>query len=102
MVKNNRKKLNLAILRIHQMYNFYNKCIEYDKNKYNNDKYDNKEEEIFDIDNNKIRFNVAGIIFEPGEFLYILSMIKRQFPINEQTFFIFRHFLCNNYRLFSI
>ena len=98
VVKNNRKKLNLAILRIHQMYYFFLKCIEYDNNKNNSENNENKEEEMFDFDfdKNKIRFNVAGIIFEPGEFLYVLSMIKKQFPINEQTFFISRHFLYSN------
>ena len=100
VVKNNRKKLNLAILRIHQMYYFFLKCMEYDnnKNKNSSENNENKEEEIFDFDfdKKKIRFNVAGMIFEPGEFLYVLSMIKRQFPINEQTFFISRHFLYSN------
>ena len=118
VVKNNRKKLNMAILRIHQMYYFFIKCVEYiddkkDKNDKNenvkndknenekdkNDKNENEENtknEIVEIENDKIQFNVAGIIIEKTEFLYILSMIKRQFPINEQTFFITHNYLHHN------
>ena len=95
VVKNNRKKLNMAILRIHQMYYFFIRCVEYinkDKNEIN----DGKKEEIVEIENDKIRFNVFGIFFEAGEFLYILSMIKRQYPINEQTFFITYNYLHYN------
>jgi cytochrome c553 len=101
VVKNNRKKLNLAIVRIHQMYYFFSKCIEYDKNK---EDIEDKEETIYNINSNKIRFNVGGMIFNPEEFLYILSMIKKQFPINEQTFFISRHYLYNNiiYNIYNI
>ncbi len=80
----------MAILRTHQMYYFFIKCVEYinkdDKNKI-------KKKEIVEIENDKIIFNVAGIVFEAGEFLYILSMIRRQFPINEQTFFITYNYL---------
>ena len=93
IVRNNRQKLNKAILRIHQMYFFFIKCVEYinkdDKNKVKN-------KEIVEIENDKIIFNVCGIFFESGEFLYILSMIKRQFPINEQTFFITYNYLHYN------
>ena len=78
VIKNNRKKLNMAILRINQMYYFFAKSVEYINE-------DNKKE--------KIRFNVAGIIFEPGEFLYILTMIRREYPINEQTFLITQNYL---------
>ena len=88
IVKNNRKKLNMAILRINQMYYFFIKCVEY-ANKDN----EGKKEEIFEIENEKIRFNVGGMIINTGDFLYILSMIKRQFPINEQTFFITHNYL---------
>ena len=84
VIRNNRRKLNMAILRTHQMYFFYNRCIE--------------------NDNGKIRFNIAGIIFEPPEFLYVLSMIKRQFPINEQTFFLCKEFLHHKiiYEIYNI
>jgi hypothetical protein len=91
VVKNNRKKLNMAVLRIHQMYHFFEKCAEYDIDE--NKKQNKKEEELFDIEKIKIRFNVAGMIFDPGQFLYILSMIKKQFIINEQTFFITQNYL---------
>ena len=101
IVKNNRKKLNLAILRIHQMYYFFIKCVEYIDDYKVKDKLKEinkvmKNDEIVEIENEKIRFNVAGRIFEKGEFLYILSMIKRQFPINEQTFFITQSYLYHN------
>ena len=95
VIKNNRKKLNMAVLRIHQMYFFFIRCVEYinkDKNGTNVD----KKEEIVEIENDKVRFNVLGIIFEAGEFLYILSMIRRQYPINEQTFFITYNYLHYN------
>lgn len=85
IIKNNRKKLNIAILRIHQMYSFYEKCIVYVYK-------DNKNEKI----NEKIVFNVSGMILQPGEFLYTLSMIKKQFPINEQTFYITQDYLNHN------
>ena len=87
IIKHNRKQLNLAILRIHQMHYFFLKCIEY---------IGKKDNEEFDIEKNKIIFNVAGIFFEPGEFLYILSMIQRKFPFNEKTFFITKNFLHYN------
>ena len=77
VVKNNRKKLNMAILRIHQMFSFFLKCAEYDI-----DENKKEEEEIIDIEKKKLRFNVAGMIFEPVQFLYILSMIKKKFAIN--------------------
>ena len=93
IVRNNRQKLNKAILRIHQMYYFFIKCVEY-INK--DDKNQIKNKEIVEIENDKIIFNVSGIFFESGEFLYILSMIKRQFPINEQTFFITYNYLHYN------
>ena len=108
VVKNNRKKLNMAILRIHQMYYFFIKCVEYiddkkddnNKNDKNNNDENEKDElkkiEIVEIENEKIQFNVAGIIIEKTQFLYILSMIKRQFPINEQTFFITHNYLHHN------
>ena len=86
VVKNNRKKLNLAVLRIHQMYYFFMKSIDYENEKENNNKNVN-------LNLNKIKFNVVGVKFEPGEFLYVLSMIKKQFPINENTFFITRNYL---------
>jgi hypothetical protein len=91
VVKNNRKKLNMAVLRINQMSIFFEKCAEYDIDE--NKKQNKKEEELFDIEKIKIRFNVAGMIFDPGQFLYILSMIKKQFIINEQTFFITQNYL---------
>ena len=66
------------------MYYFLAKYIEY-KN--------NKEENLFDLLNNNFRFNIQGLIIENGTFLYTLSMIKRDFPINEQTFFMTHSFL---------
>ncbi len=93
IVKNNRKKLNMAIIRIHQMYYFFIKHVEYDKD---NKGDDDKKEEIIEIENEKLRFNVAGMVINTGDFLYILSMIKKQFPINEQTFFITYNYLYNN------
>ena len=85
IIKNNRKKLNLAVLRINQMYYFFIRCVEYINQK---DKNQNNKQEIVEIENDKIRFNVSGLFFELGEFLYTLSMIKRQYPINEQTFIL--------------
>ena len=63
-----------------------------DKNEINHD----KKEEIVEIENDKMRFNAFWIFFEVGEFLYILSMIKRQYPINEQAFFITYNYLHYN------
>ncbi len=91
VVKNNRKKLNMAILRIHQMFSFFLKCAEYDI-----DENKKEEEEIIDIEKKKLRFNVAGMIFEPGRFLYILSMIKKKFEINEHSFFFTQNYLHQN------
>ena len=91
VVKNNRQKLNMTILRIHQMFSFFQKCAEYDI-----DENKKEEEEIIDIEKKKLRFNVAGMIFEPGQFLYILSMIKKQFAINEHSFFLTQNYLHKN------
>ena len=93
IIRNNRKKLNMAVLRIHQMYFFFIRCVEYITKDDPNQK---KKQEIVEVENDKIQFNVSGIIFELGEFLYILSMIKRQFPINEQTFFLTYSYLHYN------
>lgn len=93
IIRNNRKKLNIAILRIHQMYFFFIRCAEYINKDGKNIK---KKQEIVEIENDKIQFNVCGIIFELGEFLFTLSMIKRQFPINEQTFFLTYNYLHYN------
>ena len=84
IIKNNRKKLNMAILRLHQMYAFYIRCIEYEK----------KENEILtEIDIKKIKINVGGRYFDIPEFLYILSMIKKEFQINEASFLITKEHL---------
>lgn len=88
-IKNNRKKLNYAIIRIHQMYSFYIKNIEYigeiDVNNAKKNKLKNK--------NEKFRFRVAGVEYETGEFLFILSMIKKKYPVNEDSFLMTDNFL---------
>ena len=74
LIKNNRKRLNSAILRIEQMYYFFDKC-SYPK--------------FCDIKNT--RFKIGNWIMNHGEFLYILSMINKNLPINEYTFIITRN-----------
>ena len=80
-IKSNRKKLNLVILRIHQMFAFFLKCI-------------NLDNENNDIDIMKIKsFKVYGHIIPVEEFLYVLSMIKSRFAINENAFLLTRNYL---------
>ena len=82
-IKSNRKKLNLVILRIHQMFGFFVKCIHLETENNNNQN---------DIDIMKIKtFNVAGHIIPVEEFLFVLSMIKRKFVINESSFLLTRN-----------
>ena len=84
-IKSNRKKLNFVILRIHQMYAFFIRCVHINKNKNTN---------LVNLDFNQIKFfNVSGNFFPVEEFLYILSMIKSKFTINEVTFFLTRNHL---------
>ena len=71
IIKSNRKKLNLANLRIQQMYSFFSKCA-YPKYR--------------DIKN--IRFKIGNWILGQGDFLYYLSMIDKKYPINEYTFMV--------------
>ena len=89
IIKTNRKKLNLTILRIHQMYAFFIKCINYDKKDEN---YTLSNINFFQLKS----FNVAGIILPVEHFLYILSMIKKKYAINETTFFITFNYLKHN------
>lgn len=86
-IKNNRKKLNLTILRIHQLFSFFVKSIYYE-NKNKDDLYIN----IFDIK----KFIVNGIIFPIEDFLFILSMIQKKFCVNEATFLLTRNYLYHN------
>ena len=86
-IKANRKKLNATILRIHQLFSFFIKSIYLeDKN------IDNKNNLYIDIFQIK-KFKVSGFIFPLDEFLYILSMIKQKFCINETTFLLTRNYL---------
>ena len=87
-IKSNRKKLNGVILRIHQMYAFFLKCINYNKDNDGN---------LANIDFLQIKtFNVSGNIIPVEEFLYVTSMIKNKFVINEVTFFLTRNYLYHN------
>ena len=71
IIKYNRKKLNFANLRMQQMYSFFMKSIFREC------------EDIKDI-----KFKIGYMIFGQGDFLYILSMINKNFPINEYTFML--------------
>ena len=82
-IKSNRKKLNATILRLHQLFSFFIKCIYLEK------KDDNICLDIFSIK----KFIVNGIIFPIEEFLYILSMIKVKFCVNETTFMLTRNYI---------
>jgi hypothetical protein len=89
VIKSNRKKLNLAILRIQQMYSFFVKCA-YPKYR--------------DIKN--IRFKIGNWVLGQGEFLYYLSMINKKYPINEYTFLLTynhlrHHILCDVYKIYT-
>lgn len=82
-IKSNRKKLNVVILRIHQMYAFFIRCIHFEN-----------ENNLSDINFYQIKtFKVSGHIIPVEEFLYTLSMIKNKFVINEVTFFLTRNYL---------
>ena len=89
IIKNNRKKLNLAILRIQQMYSFFMKCAF------------PKFRDIKDI-----RFKIGNWILGQSEFLYYLSMINKKYPINEYTFLLTynhlrHHILCSIYKIYT-
>ena len=89
-IKNNRKRLNGVILRIHQKFSFFLKCLDVKKDNDNN--YN-----LINFDFMKIkRFNVSGTIVPVEEFLYILSMIKSKFVVNDVTFFLTRNYLYHN------
>jgi len=88
-IKSNRKKLNATILRLHQMLSFLIKSI-YLENKDND--INNKNNLYIDIFEIK-KFKVGEFIFPIEEFLYILSMIKKKFCINETTFLLTRNYL---------
>ena len=79
LIKNNRKKLNQAILRIQQMYYLFDKC-SYPK--------------FRDIKTTK--FKIGHWILNQGEFLYILSMIDKKSPINEYSFILTMNNLRSN------
>ena len=86
-IKYNRKKLNGVILRIHQKYAFFLKCLDIKTDRDNNFN-------LINLDIMKIKtFNVSGNIVPVEEFLYILSMIKSKFVVNEITFFLTRNYL---------
>ena len=87
IIKSNRKKLNLAILRIDLMHSFFVKCA-YPKN----------------VDLKQIKFKIGNLVFSQGDFLYILSMINKKFSINEYSFILtynhLRHnILCSIYHI---
>ena len=84
IIKYNRKKLNFANLRLQQMYSFFMKSIF---------------KECDDI--KKIRFKIGYMVMGQGDFLYILSMINKNFPINEYTFMLTYNHL-RHHILFSI
>ena len=81
-IKSNRKKLNLTILRLHQIFSFFIKSIYIEKN--DKEKINNLYIDIFTIK----KFKVGKFIFPIEEFLYILSMVKKKFFINEATFLL--------------
>ena len=85
IIKSNRKKLNLAVIRIQQMFNFFEKCL-CAKNNDNDSDYNYK--------NN--RFKIGNWILDLKEFLYILSMIHKKYPINEYSFILTRNNLRHN------
>ena len=86
-IKSNRKKLNLTILRLHQIFSFFIKSIYIEKN--DKEKINNLYIDIFEIK----KFKVGKFILPIEEFLYILSMIKKKFIINEATFLLTRNYL---------
>ena len=88
-IKLNRKKLNLTILRLHQMLSFFIKCIYIENNDKEKNNNNNLYIDIFEIK----KFKVGKFIFPIEEFLYILSMVKKKFFINEATFLLTRNYL---------
>ena len=86
-IKSIRKKLNLTILRLHQIFSFFIKSIYIEKN--DKEKINNLYIDIFEIK----KFKVGKFILPIEEFLYILSMIKKKFIINEATFLLTRNYL---------
>ena len=85
IIKRNRKKLNLVVLRMEQMFYFFSKCLIYN---------DDINSDI--IIEKKIKFKIGDMIIPQGDFLYILSMIDKELPINENTFFTTMSFLKHN------
>ena len=81
VIKRNRKKLNLAVIRIQQMFCFFEKCLHYKNN---------------DNDYKNSKFKIGNWIVDVKEFLYILSMINKQYPINEYSFILTRNYLRHN------
>ena len=80
-IKRNRKKLNLAVIRIQQMFCFFEKCLYYRNN---------------DNDYKNSKFKIGKWILDVKEFLYILSMINKKYPINEYSFILTRNYLRHN------
>ena len=83
IIKSNRKKLNLAVIRIQQMFNFFEKCL-CNKNNDNDSDYKNS------------KFKIGNWSLDLKEFLYILSMIHKKYPINEYSFILTRNNLRHN------
>ena len=81
IIKSNRKKLNLAVMRIQQMFCFFEKCLYYRNN---------------DNDYKNSKFKIGKWILDVKEFLYILSMINKKYPINEYSFILTRNYLRHN------
>ena len=88
-IKSNRKKLNATILRLHQMLSFFIKSIYLESKDNDINNKNNLYIDIFEIK----KFKVGEFIFPIEEFLYILSMIKKKFCINETTFLLTRNYL---------
>ena len=85
IIKSNRKKLNLVVLKIEQMFLFFSKCVVYN---------DDINSDII-IEKN-IKFKIWDMIIPQGDFLYILSMIDKKLLINENTFVMTMSFLKHN------
>ena len=70
-IKSNIKKLIITILRLHQIFSFFIKCTHNENNE--KEKINNLYIDIFEIK----KFKAGKFIFPIEEFLYILSMTKK-------------------------